>query len=216
MKKRLFMAMAALVTMTMSFAQEYMIFENVNGGIARFDVSVVKQGYFMTFEATGAGTADNPFNVAGANAKCKEIGTAPSTQQYYVKGFVISVSNKSLYIADDMGGINRIYTEAYISASYELKRGDEVIVLGNLYNYNNLTPYVVSGQITSINGQAIELPKPQGAGTLEDPYNVQAIIDIINALAADTPTRSAPTSPGPYVTAIAVISSIHSSTFSQK
>ena len=190
MKKRLFMAMAALVTMTMSFAQEYMIFENVNGGIARFDVSVVKQGYFMTFEATGAGTADNPFNVAGANAKCKEIGTAPSTEQYYVKGYVISVSNKSLYIADDMGGINRIYTEASISASYELKKGDEVVVLGNLYNYNNLTPYVVSGQIISINGQTIELPKPQGAGTLEDPYNVQAIIDIINALAADTPLET--------------------------
>ena len=191
MKKRFFMAMAALVTMTLSFAQEYMVVENVNGGYARYDVDVIKQAYFMTFEATGAGTADNPFNVAGANAKCKEIGTVPSTEQYYVKGYVVSISSNSLYIADDMVGINRIYTEAPISNAHELKPGDEVVVLGTLYNYNNLTPNIVSGQIIAINGQAIELPKPRGSGTQEDPYNVQAILNIIHSLNADTPLEEA-------------------------
>lgn len=184
MKKRVLLALAALFSMTLSFAQEYMILENINGAYARFDVDIIKQAYFKTYEASGEGTAENPFNVAAANSKCKEIGPNPSTEQYYVKGYVVSVSSYYFYIADDKDGINRIYTEAYLPGAYELKRGDEVVVYCSLYNYNNLTPEMI-GQITSINGQKIELPEPKGSGTLEDPYNVQAAIEYIKALGAD-------------------------------
>ena len=43
-------------------------------------------GYGETGEAKGTGTKDDPFNVAAAIAKCKEIGTTASTDKYYVKG----------------------------------------------------------------------------------------------------------------------------------
>ena len=189
MKKILF-AIVALFCTTLSFAQEYMVIENIAGGYARYDVDVVKQAYFKTYEASGAGTEENPFNVAAANAKCKEIGSTPSTEQYYVKGYVVSVSRYmngyiNFYMADDSTGINRISAlEVRLPGKYELKRGDVVVVYGPLYNYNLLTPEM-SGQIIAFNGQKIELPNPQGSGTLVDPFNVQAAIEYVSALEAD-------------------------------
>jgi len=41
----------------------------------------------------GDGTKDNPYNVAGAVEKCKEIGTEVSTEKYYVKGLVVATTN---------------------------------------------------------------------------------------------------------------------------
>ena len=189
MKKILF-AIAAMFCTTLLFAQEYMVIENTFGGYARYDIDIIKHAFFKTYEASGAGTEETPFNVAAANAKCKEIGTEPSTDQYYVKGYVVSVSRYmnghiNFYFADDSTGINRISAyEIRLPGKYELKKGDVVVVYGSLYDYNLLTPEM-TGQITAINGQEVEQLKPQGSGTLEAPFNVQAAIEYVNALEAD-------------------------------
>ena len=93
--KRIIFAIAALFCTTLSFAQEYMIIENNAGGWTSIDVSVISQAYFKEFPTSGEGTKENPFNVAAANAKCKEIGTEPSVEKYYVKGIVVSAGEKS-------------------------------------------------------------------------------------------------------------------------
>ena len=155
MKKLLF-AIAALFCTTLSFAQEYMIIENTAGGWTSIDVSVISQAYFKTYPASGQGTKENPFNVAAANEKCKEIGSEPSTEKYYVKGIVVNNSNGVYaYIADDESGANRLYVyKLTVPEGITLNKNDEVIIYGVLYHYRNLTTEM-EGELVSINGQII-------------------------------------------------------------
>ena len=188
--KKILLAIAALFCTTLSFAQEFMVVEHVNGVYNAIDVDYIKQGYFKTYEASGLGTAEDPFNIAAANAKCKETGETPTAQDYYIKGVIVSTPRNTsgttfFYIADDISGINRLYAyQVLLYGNYELQRGDEVVLFCSLYNYSNYSPEA-TGEIVSINGQAIETPKPQGAGTLEDPYNVMAALEYIKGLGAD-------------------------------
>ena len=190
MRKRLFLALTALFVMTLSYAQEYMVFENNYGGIARFDVSIIKQAYFKTYEPYGSGSATDPYNVAGANTKCKDIGPEFSAQQYYVKGLVTSISRNAsgtaiFYIADDITGINRLYVyDIRVPLQNELKRGDEVVIYCSLRNANNVSPEA-TGQLVAINGQNIETPEPHGSGTEADPFNIAGVIEYVKGLGTD-------------------------------
>ena len=157
--KRIIFAIAALFCTTLSFAQEYMIIENNAGGWTSIDVSVISQAYFKEFPTSGEGTKENPFNVAAANAKCKEIGTEPSVEKYYVKGIVVSTGNNSdgpaAYIADDNSGINRLYIyKIAVPEGITLNRNDEVVLYGVLYHYRNLTTEM-EAELVAINGQTI-------------------------------------------------------------
>ena len=112
--KKILLAIAALLCTTLSFAQEFMVVEHVNGVYNAIDVDYIKQGYFITYETSGSGTAEDPFNIAAANAKCKEIGTNPSAHGYYIKGLIVSTPRNisgtiTFYIADDISGINKLY-----------------------------------------------------------------------------------------------------------
>ena len=58
----------------------------------------------------GSGTADDPYNATAANAKCVEVGGTASTEDYYVKGKIVSISkpedmvtygNATFYISDN-------------------------------------------------------------------------------------------------------------------
>ena len=188
MKKLLF-TIAALFCTTLLFAQEYMVVENHAGGYSSFDVSIIKQATFVNYPASGEGTKESPFNVAAANAKCKEIGQEPSADNYYVKGYVISSGRNSngpaAYIADDMTGINRLYVyQVTLPNNVTLNYGDEVIIYGCLYNYRAVTPEM-EGYVVNINGQPYEDAAPQGSGTLSDPYNVAAVVNYVKSLGAD-------------------------------
>ena len=157
--KKLLLAIAALFCTTLSFAQEYMIIENNAGGWTSIDVSVISQAYFKTYTASGQGTKENPFNVAAANEKCKEIGSEPSAEKFYVKGIVVSVGSSSngpiAYIADDESGVNRLYIyQLIVPEGITLSRYDEVIIYGVLYHYRNVTTEM-EGELVSINGQVI-------------------------------------------------------------
>ena len=187
MKKRFLLAIAALTFTATLFAQDYMVIDNYNGKFARYDLDFIKQAYFINFEAQGSGTESDPFNVAAANAKCKEQGETASTTQYYIKG-IVAVTNRAytngevyLNIADDSVGINRMEAFLYnadgtIPANYEFKRGDEIVVYGSLFLSGTMS--IANGRLISVNGKELGYNgSPTGSGTAADPYNVAAIIN---------------------------------------
>ena len=182
--KRVVLALVTMFAVNMAFAQEYMVIENTQGGLGRVSLNTIRKAYFKSFAAEGQGTKENPFNVAAANLKCSEIGSTPSSEKFFIKGSLHSVyrryntSDASLYIADDESGINRIFVTEVITPIpvADMKVGDEIIVCGSLYNYNELTPEIGAQQIVSYNGQEYELIEAKGTGTYDDPFNVAAAI----------------------------------------
>ncbi|MBQ7470990.1 MAG: hypothetical protein IJS97_00980 [Prevotella sp.] len=190
MKKRIVLTIAALVFATLAYAQEYIVIENVKGQTKQHDIDIIKRVYFETYEAKGTGTADDPFNVAAAIAKCKEFREIGSTEKFYIKGVVVSnasfpYGSASFYIADDAKGYNRFYCSCYGSDGSKLYSGinniaigDEIVLCASLLFYDGLTP--MSGDesyIVTINGQKTnEFPNAAGDGTESNPFNVFAAI----------------------------------------
>jgi len=117
----------------------------------------------------GSGTLADPYNATAANAKCAEIGTTASTEDYYVKGKISNIKelstsygNATFYISD--GGTTAeeqfcVYRAYYLNGAKftsedQIKAGDEVVVKGKLINYRGDTPELnQGGQIVSINGE---------------------------------------------------------------
>ncbi len=117
----------------------------------------------------GTGTEADPFNAAAAVKKAQEVGTEGSTEEYYIKGKVVSFhetfsaqyGNMSFNISDD-GTANstqflvfRVYSfggEKFESAD-QIKVGDEVVVKAAVVNYMGNTPETKQGgQVISVNG----------------------------------------------------------------
>lgn len=155
-----------------------------------------------TVEPEGLGTADDPYNVAAANALI-ESGEAPSTN-VYVKGKIVSIKeidkssfgNATFYISDD--GTSKDQLTVYRSKSLgnknfksedEIKDGDEVVICGVLVNYNGTYEFTQGCYIYSLNGETSGGGTPSGpvagSGTLEDPYNVAAITQLAASLASN-------------------------------
>ena len=123
-------------------------------------------------EAKGTGTKDDPFNVAGAIAKCQQIGSNPSTDKYYVKGIAqkdatadASFNNITVDIADTDGGATfTCYQVAGtdgkpLPSGFAIKKGDEVVVYGPIYNYKGNTPETEgksAAYIVTVNGKATD------------------------------------------------------------
>ena len=160
----------------------------------------------------GSGTASDPYNVAAAIAKCKEIGDAVSSEKFYVKGYAAtegkadaSYGNASFYMTDAKDGSGKRFYAYQVLGSdgqkmtegYTIKVGDEVIVYGPMYNYSNKTPETASkgaAYIVTVNGQKTEntggggdAPSgdAKGTGTQADPYNVAGVLKFISTLGAD-------------------------------
>lgn len=122
---------------------------------------------------SGDGTAASPFNVAAAVKKCQEVGETATTEQYYVKGLIKTVStsgvenygNITIDMVDAEGSnevfkafqINSINGEKFTSATAAtLKTGDVIVVKGNLVNYKGNTPETTgkgAGCLVSVNGK---------------------------------------------------------------
>ena len=91
----------------------------------------------------GTGTKDDPFNIAAAIAKCVEIGTNPSTEKYYIKGFAVKdatasggYGNISIDLGDtkDATSIFKAFQVAgtdgeKLKDGYEVKAGSEVVTI---------------------------------------------------------------------------------------
>ncbi len=97
---------------------------------------------------------DDPYTVAEAVAKCKEIGTTSDGIIYYAKGTISSIKevsekygNANFNISDDgtETGALTCYRSLYLNnekftSADQIAVGDEVIVCGKLVNYNGDTP----------------------------------------------------------------------------
>ena len=154
-----------------------------------------------TGAAKGTGTQSDPFNIAAAIAKCKEVGTTASTEKYYIKGIVVkggTVSGGYGNVTFDMGDTKESTDlfKAYqvagtngekLADGYEVKVGDEVVIYGPVVTYN--TTYETSGksaaQIVTINGKGTDgsggdtggdTGAAKGTGTQADPFNIAAAI----------------------------------------
>ena len=195
MKKILFSVMAlAIATMTFTACEDvpepYPIPNGGEGG-GGGETEV-------TYE--GNGTLESPYTCADAINFVKALGQTESEAQVYVKGFIIEITeeyttnygNASFVISDTKEGSNRftfwrglyLGNKKYVSGNTQIKIGDEVIVCGNIVNYNGKTPETVQGKafLYSLNGVtdggSSQEPagEAKGSGTLEDPFNAAAAI----------------------------------------
>ena len=150
----------------------------------------------------GTGTEADPFNVAAAVAKCKEVGQTASTDNYYIKGIadedytVNSYKNIEVNIVDKAGSSEKFKVFRCkgvggkdIKEGYKVSKGDVIIVYGPVVNYMGNTPETATGAyVVSVNGKA---PEGTGGGsdtpssdlgTKDAPLTVAKALDAINAL----------------------------------
>ena len=98
---------------------------------------------------------DDPFTVAEAIAKCKEIGSTSDNVIYYAKGIISSISsidtgeygNATFNISDDGTDENalicfrsKFLNNEKFTSEDQIGVGDEVIITGKLVNYKGETP----------------------------------------------------------------------------
>lgn len=160
------------------------------------------QGESSTVEPAGDGTAANPFNIAAAIAKCKEIGSTESTEKYYVKGVVVNAGaadatygNASFYMADEEDTSSKFYAFQVLgsdgkkmTAGYAINVGDVVVIYGPIYNYKGNTPETAgkgAAYIVTINGKRTDegSSTPTGDyGTKDAPLTVAKALEVINSL----------------------------------
>ena len=150
-------------------------------------------------DAKGTGTLADPFNIAAAIAKCKEIGETASTEKYYIKGIVVTggtvtggYGNVTFKMGDSKDA-TELFTAYQVAGSdgekladgYEVKAGSTVIVYGPIMNYKGNTPETSgksAAQIVTIDGKKTnesgggETGGAKGTGTQNDPFNVAAAI----------------------------------------
>lgn len=112
--------------------------------------------------AKGTGTADDPFNVAGANKYISDGGDASA--DVYAKGKITDISDMSTsfgnctYTISDDGNNSLLVYRGYglngekFTTGDEIKVGDEVVVKGKLVNYNGTFEFTQGSALVSING----------------------------------------------------------------
>jgi len=155
-------------------------------------------------EAEGDGSEANPFNVAAAVAKCKEVGETASTDKFYIKGIakadytVDSYHNITVDIVDTESSSETftIYRckdadNKGIKEGFKITKGDVIIVYGPIVNYKGNTPETATGAyVVSVNGNAPEVEGGSSTGggqstanhgTAEAPLTVAQAIAVIDA-----------------------------------
>ena len=163
----------------------------------------LKENYLNTFDfsmsgakiedasqATGDGTADNPYNVAAALNAIAENG---NTEDVYVKGYITAIEevnirfgNAEYTISDDTKGSNEllVYRGNYLENSKftskdQIKIGDEVVVTGDLIDYNGTYEVDQGNYIHSLNGKT-EIPEVPNPGPVEgevEEINMSEVFD---------------------------------------
>lgn len=152
-------------------------------------------------EPTGDGTLESPFNVSGVLQYIATLGSdVESPKQVYIKGKVSQIKeefgtqygNGTFFISDDGAMSNEFYAyrvlylgnKKFANGDTQIKKGDEVIICGNVVNFRGNTPETAQNKafLYSLNGKSAggDTPTPtgeaKGSGTLEDPFNPVAAI----------------------------------------
>ncbi len=161
-----------------------------------YSLNGVTAGGSSTSEASGSGTATDPYNVAAANELAASLSSGESTgSSVYVKGIISQINevdtsygNATYYISDDGTTDNQFYVyrgyslgNVKFTSESEIKVGDEVIIYGEIYNYYNTYEFTQGNYIYSLNGATEGSSTSAGAGTLDSPYSVTEALNIINA-----------------------------------
>ena len=148
----------------------------------------------IPYEPAGTGVETDPFNVAGAIEKCKEIGGKASTEKYYIKGYAAKNASADggkieFTMTDSKEGKGKKFTAYKVAGSdnknlpsdFAVSIGEEIVLYGPIYYYNNKTPETATGAyIVTVNGEKTgeggDTPsgEAKGTGTLEDPFNAVA------------------------------------------
>lgn len=172
-----------------------------------------EEGGEEQLEGTGAGTLLDPFDcIAAANYATKLGADVESTEDVYIKGKVVSISeeyttnygNASFDISNDGENKNtfKVWRALYLgnkkftSGKTQIKVGDDVIICGKVINYYGNTPetvqnkaylYSLNGVTEDAGGDTPDVPQGEakGSGTLDDPYNCVAALAFTSALGKD-------------------------------
>lgn len=115
-------------------------------------------------EGTGSGTQADPYNVAAITSICAS-GSIPTTKVYAkgkvskIKEISTSYGNATYYISDDGTETNQFYVyrgynvgNTKFKSESDLKVGDEVVVYGQLVDYNGTKEFTQGNYIYSLNG----------------------------------------------------------------
>lgn len=176
-------------------------FDNTWQILMRTDADIQESaiGPAPALEPSGKGTKSDPYNVAGLFEATKDLKNKEITSELYVKGYVAQrLTYNSQYgsidymISDDKEGIsNSFYVYSGIGVGKEkftsaddLKLGDEIVICGKVTNYNYILEFEKQSYIVSLNEAGNDIPAI-GSGTLDDPYNVSAVINYTESLGAD-------------------------------
>ncbi|MBR1719088.1 MAG: hypothetical protein IJ726_01525, partial [Phocaeicola sp.] len=144
----------------------------------------------------GSGTAADPYNVAAIIQIAENLESgATSTEKYYIKGIISRITeeysteygNATFYISDDGSTNNQFYVyralylsnASFKSSDTQIKLGDEVVIYGQITNYNGTIETVQkAAYLYSLNGEGGGADKntgvAEGDGTLENPFNASA------------------------------------------
>lgn len=138
-------------------------------------------------DPAGTGTVSDPYNVAAILEVAAGLGTGETAGPYYIKGIVSSIKevsasfgNATFYISDTGGTNNTFYVyralgldNKNVTSDDLIKVGDEVVICGNITNYNGTLETVQKGAyIYSINGGGGNGGSEEIATSKENPYSV--------------------------------------------
>jgi len=153
-------------------------------------------------EPAGSGLKDDPYNVT----KALEVILSDNcpTEKVFVSGIISKIDNidtsfgNATYYISDTGST---YTQLEVYRGYslggakftstsEIKVGDEIVVYGQVVNFNG-TPEFTTGSMICKLGDKESYPaegstaEPKGDGSQADPYNVAKAQEVIASLGAD-------------------------------
>lgn len=122
------------------------------------------------YDPNAAGSAANPYTASQAFEIASKMNSTATLTDVYVKGVITEISeistkygNATYTIADEAGGAvtltiyrGKWFAGEKFTKEDQLKVGDEVVVKGNLINYNGNTPEMAqNNQIVSLNGETL-------------------------------------------------------------
>lgn len=192
----------------MAFAIAAMAFTACEDVPAPYDVFAPENGGEEVIDNVpqGSGTADDPYNAAGVIAYVKSLGTSESPNAVYIKGKVVSIKeqystqygNATFYIGDETNSSETFYcyrvlylgNKKFTSNDTPIAEGDEVVVYGKVVNFGGNTPETVQGSAylyslngkTEAGGENQPAGEPKGDGTLNNPFNPAAAINLAKSL----------------------------------
>lgn len=191
--------MKKLIYSTLMTALAVLAFTSCEDVPAPYDTPTAEDSETTTYEASGSGTVDDPYNCVAANEVGEALSSGETTDDYYyIKGIVYSVSeefsssygNATFYISDDGTSTNKFYcyrvyylnNQKWTDSDPQIEAGDTVVICAKITNYSGTIETSQSnGYVYSHNsatGSTTSTGEATGTGTLDDPLNSVAANEV--------------------------------------